>query len=358
MWGIVLKNHEKRAFYKFFFIYFFSVASLIFVAGFLYFTQMKNQYLTSEGYSMIEYARDIKMGNDLEPYQDEYRHKIIKKDFKNFNIDNFTHTKDEFIKYVPFRRGGIYLKLSKSTKSFDKKVKALRYKIHLAQLLLLILFGFISYVLAKNAIKPLQQSIATLDKFIKDLIHDLNTPITAIKLNMKLLQKDSYFAENKALQRVNKGVHSISELHENLTILLQEETFQVDRVNVFNIVDEVIAMHKPLYPNINFILEHFTLVAKTNPQALKQILQNIISNACKYNRKDGFVKIYAKGDSLYIQDSGKGIEKPEKIFERSFSGENSSGIGLDIVKRLASALNIEMDVKSSSAGTVFILKFD
>ncbi len=353
-----MQNHEKRAFYKFFFIYFFSVASLILVAGFLYFTQMRNQYLNAEAYSVIGYARAIKMGNDLEPYKDKFSYIVERKNFKNFNIENFTRIGDEFIKYVPKSRGGVYFKISKSTKSFDKKVKALRYKIHLAQLLLLILFGFISYVLAKNAIKPLQQSISTLDKFIKDLIHDLNTPITAIKLNMKLLQKDSQFANNKALQRVNKGVHSISELHENLTILLQEETFQVDRVNIFNIVDEVVAMHKTLYPNINFMLEHFTLVAKTNPQALKQILQNIISNACKYNRKNGFVKIYTRGDSLYIQDSGKGIEKPEKIFERSFSGENSSGIGLDIVKRLASALNIAIDVKSSSGGTVFILEFD
>ncbi len=306
---------------------------------------------------MIECARDIKMGNDLEPYRDEYRHEIVKKEFKNFNIDNFAHTKDEFIKYVPFRKGGIYLKLVKSTKSFDNKAKALRYKIHIAQLLLLILFGFISYILAKNAIKPLQQSISTLDKFIKDLIHDLNTPVTAIRLNMKLLQKDPHFNNSKALQRVNKGIYGISELHENLTILLQEETFQTESFNVFNSVDEVVSMHKMLYPNINFKVEHFTLIAKTNPQALKQILQNIILNACKYNRKDGFVKVYTKGNSLYIEDSGKGIENPEKIFERSFSGENSSGIGLDIVKRLASTLNIKIDVSSNNDGTTLTLTF-
>ncbi len=306
---------------------------------------------------MIEYARDIKMGSSLERYKEEYNYKIEKVFFNIFNIDNFLHIKKEFIKYIPFRKDGIYLKLIKSTKSFDNKVKVLKYKIYITQLLLLILFGFISYILAQNAIKPLQDSISTLDKFIKDLIHDLNTPITAIKLNMKLLEKESYFKNNKALIRVNKGVHSISELHENLTILLQEETFQIDKVNVFNIVDEVVTMHKMLYPNINFIFEDFTLIVKTNSKALKQILQNIISNACRYNRKDGFVKIYIKGSSLYIQDSGKGIDNPEKIFERLFSGENSSGIGLDIVKRLAFELKINIDVKSSSSGTIFILEF-
>ena len=177
-------------------------------------------------------------------------------------------------------------------------------------------------------------------------------------LNMRLLKKDPNFSKNTALKRVYRGVHTISELHENLTILLQEETFQLENIEVFDIVDEVIAMHKPLYPNINFLIEPFWLTCKTNPKALKQILQNIISNACKYNRKDGFVKIYAKGNSLYIQDSGKGIEKPEKIFDRSFSGEKSSGIGLDIVKRLAFALNIKVAVSSDSSGTTFTLKFN
>lgn len=318
---------------------------------------MRNQYLISEDYSLFQYAKDIKMRGDLTPYKENYSYEVMQKDFKNFTLKNFTHKKQEFIKYIPAGRG-VYLKLVKSTKSFNTKVQTLLYKIVIVQLILLALFAFISYILSKNAIKPLTESIAKLDKFTKDLIHDLNTPVTAIMLNMRLLKKDPNFSTNGALKRVQRGVHTISELHENLTILLQEETFQLEDIEVFDIVDEVVAMHKPLYPNINFLVEPFSLICKTNPKALKQILQNIISNACKYNRKDGFVKIYAKGKSLYIQDSGKGIENPEKIFDRSFSGEKSSGIGLDIVKRLAFALGIKIEVKSSSGGTVFVLEFD
>ena len=318
---------------------------------------MKNQFLREEDYSIIEYARAIKMGENLSSF-DAFSYNIADKSFKNFNIENFKREGDKFVKYIPAGRRGVYFKLSKSTKSFDDKLSSLRYKIHITQLILLLLFGFISYILAKNAIKPLQHSISTLDKFIKDLIHDLNTPITAISLNMKLLQKEPNFAQNRPLQRINKGVHSISELYRNLTILLQEETFQLEKVDIFATVNEVVAMFKPLYPSINFKIEAFNLSVKTNPQALKQILQNIISNACKYNKKDGFVKIYARGSALYIQDSGKGIKEPKKIFERSFSGEKSTGIGLDIVKRLAAALDMKIDVKSNSSGTTFILVFE
>ena len=327
------------------------------MAGLLYFVQMKNQYLISEDYALFQYVKEIKMHNDLAFYEDEYSYKIEKKDFEDFTLENFIHTKTEFIKYIPAGRRGSYFKLTKSTENFNEKVQALRYKIYAAQFFLLMLFALISYILAKNAIKPLTESITKLDMFTKDLIHDLNTPVTAMMLNMRLLQKDPCFSTNQALKRVNRGVHTISELHENLTVLLQEETFQVENREVFDSVNEVVAMHKPLYPNIHFRLDHFTLVSKTNPKALKQILQNMISNACKYNKKGGFVKIYAKGNSLYIQDSGKGIENPEKIFDRSFSGENSSGIGLDIVRRIAFALNIKVEVHANDSGTTFILTF-
>ncbi len=348
-------HYEKKAFLKFFLIYFLSVAVLIFVSGFFYYIQMKNQFLKSEEFSMIEYARDIKMGNNLSKYKKEYRHSVPKKIDKFINIKNFKIVDDRFVKYIPKNKKGEYFQISKSTKSFNQKLFILKVKIFLIQIFLLLLFALISYRLAKNALKPLEKSISMLDKFSKDLIHDLNTPITSIKLNMQLLDKDINFKNNKALERIKKSVYNISKLHENLTILLQEETFQMQDVNIINLSKEVIQVQKQIYPKLNFIVEKTPLIVKTNENAMRQILQNIISNACKYNIKNGYVKIYTKDNKLFIEDSGTGISNPKKIFERSFSDKNSSGIGLDIVKRLAMAMSISIDVSSKSKGTTFIL---
>ncbi len=334
-----------------------SVAILILVAGFFYYSQMKNQYLKAEQFSMIEYARDIKMGNDLSKFSGVYRHSFSNKVYKHIDIENFSIKGKEFVKFIPFDKQGRYFKVYKSTKTFEQKLFNLELKIAFVQAVLLLLFAFISYRLAKNALLPLEESITTLDKFAKDLIHDLNTPVTSINLNMKLLKKDPNFRGNKALLRLNKSVTTISELHENLTILLQEETFQMQEVNLFDIVQEVVQTQKQIYPHIDFKIENSILKTKINPNAMKQILQNIISNACKYNTKNGFVKIYAKEDRLYVEDSGKGIKNPKRIFERSFSNENSSGIGLDIVKRLAKSMEIDIEVKSSQKGSIFILNF-
>jgi len=352
-----LQKHEKKAFLKFFITYFISVAILILAVGYVYFSQMRDTYLKSEEFSLIEYARHIKMGGSLVNYKAGYRHLFKKLPNEHIDIRNFTVSPTEFSKYIPMNRNLDYLVVYKDKKYFLNKLWYLKQNILLIQLLLLLVFALISYKLAKNALKPLEESLVKLDKFAKDLIHDLNTPVTSIKLNMSILKKIPELQKNNAFSRVQASVQNISELHENLIILLEEETFQMQEINVCEIIHEVVETQKSIYKEIKFIEECTSFTVKINSSAMKQILQNIISNACKYNSQKGFVKIYIQDNSIYIEDSGHGIIEVEKIFERLYSAEHSSGIGLDIVKRLADAMNMTIDVKTSTKGSIFILKF-
>lgn len=350
-----MHRHEKKAFLKFFLTYFFSVALLILAAGYFYCEQARDSLIKAEEFSLIKYVRHIKTGESLAEFTPDYQYSFMYQIREHIDIRNFTITDTQFIKYLPMHSNHDYIKVEKSRAPFDRAMFKIRAKIIAIQILLLIAFAVLSYRLARNALKPLQESISKLDRFAKDLIHDLNTPVTSIKLNMKLLGKNPHLQGDNALMRLNKSVQTISELHQNLTILLQEETFQMQEINLCEIVHDIVQIQKPLYPNIDFQVECKELFAKLNSHALKQILQNIISNACKYSSST--IRIYTDQNSLYIEDDGKGIKEPQKIFERSYSGEHSSGIGLDIVKRLASAMDITIDVTSNPNGTTFILTF-
>jgi len=352
-----LQKYEKIAFLKFFITYFLSVAILILVAGYFYFAQIKETLLKAEEFSLIKYARHLKMQDNTNQFSKEYGYNFTKNSPKHIDIRNFTIAKDEFSKFIPINHNNNYLQVHKTKTHFNNKILKVKEKIILTQIFLLFLFAYISYILAKNALKPLQESNSKLDKFAKDLIHDLNTPVTSIKLNLKLLEKNNALQGLKPLLRLKKSVHDISELHENLTLLLQEETFQVQKINIYDIAYDVMQTHKQIYPNLSFDTQCKNFYANVNKNAIKQILQNIISNACKYNSTNGFVKIYTKENSLFIKDNGKGIKEVDKIFNRLYSGEHSSGIGLDIVKRLAQAMEIEIDVKTSTNGSIFILTF-
>lgn len=351
-----MAHHKTNAFLKFFLTYFISVASLILMAGFFYFEQVKSQLIKVEHFSLIEYARHIKMGESLDKFSDDF-HYVFEKQDKHIDMSNFSIGKDEFIKYIPTRVATKYMKVFKSKQSFNEKLQDIKYNIILTQIVLLSIFALISYFLAKNALKPLQESIKTLDSFAKDLIHDLNTPITAMKLNIKILQRDKALSDSKALQRLHKSVETISELRLSLTTLLEKKTFQIMPLNICEIVKDVIELHQINYPDITFKIECSTFVVDANKNGLKQILHNLISNGCKYNKKNGYVHIFSKNNTLYIKDSGIGIEEPSKIFDRTYSTQNSTGFGLDIVKRLCEAMNINIDVTSDKSGSCFSLYF-
>jgi two-component system OmpR family sensor kinase len=354
---IALAHHEKSAFYKFFFTYFISVALLIVTAGFFYFKQMESQLMKGEHFSLIRYARHIKMGENLEEFTHDYHYRIIPKK-KHIDIQNFAQKDGEFFKFIPTHNPQIYMQVFKTTQPFEQKLTDLKYKIIAMQVVLLALFALLSYFLARNALHPLNESINTLDRFVKDLIHDLNTPVTAMKLNLKLLERQTSLSELKPWKRLEQSVTTISELHTSLTTLLESKTFQIKPLNVCALVEEVIELHQPNYPDLVFIFENCKLEVLANENGLKQILHNLISNACKYNTQGGYVKIFSKGKTLFIEDSGVGIHSVEKIFDREYSAHNSTGLGLDIVKRLCEAMSIKVDVVSSEKGSCFALRFD
>jgi len=351
-----LLSHENRAFWKFFSIYFGSVALLILASGFFYFGEQEKMMIKKEHFSMIEFTRKLKM--KLNPQDDHIKYKHVNIDINNFNMDNFTIKEDKFLKYMPFSWDGGYILITKDKVHYHEKLFVIKLKIILVQIVLLVLFGFISYLLAMRALKPMQNAIVKLDNFSKDLIHDLNTPITSMFLNIKLLESKQEFKENKPLQRIKKSLEDIGELHSNLTILLQEDTMLVQKENLFDIISEVVVTHRKLYKEIKFIVISSEVYATINRDAFKQVIVNIISNACKYNVENGYVKIYMKDGVLSIEDGGMGIENPEQIFDRSYKEHLSGhGIGLDIVKRLCEAMDIKISASSTlGEGTTISLK--
>lgn len=350
-------KYEKKAFWKFFSIYFGSVAILILALGFFYFEEQKKTLIEKEHFSMIEYVRQMKMNRT--PITKHIKYEIKDIVIKNFSMNNFKIEDDKFLKYMPHRLRGGYVLVEKDKSEYYKKLFDIKVKIITFQVFLLFLFGIISYFSSVRALKPMQDAITKLDNFSKDLIHDLNTPITSILLNIKLLSKKNEFINNKPLLRIKKSVEDISELHNNLTILLQEKTMIIQKMRLFDIINDVVQTQQRIYEDIAFILDIKDFSVFINKNAFKQILVNLISNACKYNKEGGYIKIYTKNNILYIKDSGVGIKKPNEIFGRSYKEHSTGyGIGLDITKRLCDAMKIDIEVKSElNKGSEFSLTF-
>ncbi len=229
----------------------------------------------------------------------------------------------------------------------------------------LILFLF-SFLLAKLFLKPMRDSIMLLDRFIKDTTHELNTPLSAILANIEMMDKDVMIEKNrKKLDRITIAAKTVSTLYEDLTYL----TLEHERENE----DEELDLRKIIIERIDY----FESLSRSRQITIRRDLQeeqfmmdrkkfirivdNLISNAIKYNRRGGSIEIILSRGKLVIKDSGIGIdeEKIPYIFDRYLrfnSSEGGFGVGLSIVKKIMDeyAMHIEVD-STLGRGTRMIL---
>ena len=203
------------------------------------------------------------------------------------------------------------------------------------------------------SLRPLRRALGLLEEFLKDMVHDLNTPVTSILLNTRLLRKGM---DEARLVRIEQSARTIGALHQNLASYLNELPMQTDQTAIAPLVSERIAYYAALYPGLVFSETLDESTARINPDAMVRILDNLLSNAAKYNRRDGTVTVSLREKILCIQDNGIGIKEPAKAFERFYKeGERGLGIGLHIVKKLCDEMGIVITLDSDSSGTLFTL---
>jgi signal transduction histidine kinase len=156
-------------------------------------------------------------------------------------------------------------------------------------------------------------------------------------------------SESKKIERIEQSIETMISLGDNLRSYIEGHALQKESIDLHILLQERIANFEKLYPNISFTLENNNLNISANYDAIARIVDNLLSNAAKYNKINGsvWIRINPSDATLHIDDNGRGIEYPEKIFERFYKEhERGLGIGLHIVKKLCDELKIQIDVTS------------
>ena len=204
-------------------------------------------------------------------------------------------------------------------------------------------------------LRPLRQALHLLEESLRDMIHDLNTPVTAILLNVRMLKARF---EPVRLDRIERSAKTLGTLYHNVQSYLGGLSGTVQSFALETLCRERVEYFQGLYPRLNFQVRFEATIVQAYPEAVVRIVDNILGNACKYNRPDGKVRVELTGKSLQICDTGYGIRDTKKIFERFYKeGERGMGIGLHIVKKLCDEQQIAIAVSSSPEGSCFTLTF-
>jgi len=210
----------------------------------------------------------------------------------------------------------------------------------------------ISLLFSLYALYPLRQALLLLEEFIKDIIHDLNTPITSILINLKMMEK------NEEVESIAQSANTIAMLHKNLDVYLKNSVFEKEQFSIKAPLQEQITFFSSLYDYLDWEIEIEEKIISSNRNALSRILYNLLSNACKHNTSNGFIKIIIKENRLDIINSSYGIKNPSKLFERFYKESNRGlGIGLHIVEKLCDELQIKKELKVENSVVTVSLFF-
>lgn len=213
-----------------------------------------------------------------------------------------------------------------------------------------------------------------LDTFSYTVSHDLRTPLSSIKGYSELLLKNESLDDNakNILERIKNCTDKMA--------LLITEILNYSRVGQSAINKQVIDVSKIINDikseytgtaNINFIVGKTPAIVGDEVM-IKQVFDNLISNAIKYSSKSPSAKIMINGevvkkDVIYsISDNGIGIDKKyyDKVFELFKRMDNvqdieGSGVGLAIVKKIMEKHQGRVWFESKlGEGTIFYIAFN
>lgn len=344
-----MKSYEKESFFKIFTIFFLTFIALWGIIFYLYYEENRDYIKEDLYYQMKNYAFNFK--------GDKFTLEIVKKEKQVPFSKLFTH-KSGLVVYFPMpKNDNFILKIQYPQKKFQADLEKLKYKIYKFGLIILLFGMMFSLYFSYYSLKPMKNAISLLEVFLKDLIHDLHTPITSILLNTKILSKKE---PSEELERIELSAKTVSSLYKNLEIIKNKVAKKEEVSDISEIITQKVKILQKLYPKISITsnLQDFSI--NTNKDAVSRILDNILTNACKYNTKNGHVKITMDRNKIIIQDSGIGIKHPKKVFQRYYKeNERGLGLGMNIVKKLCDELQINIDIKSEiNQGTTVELTFN
>lgn len=233
--------------------------------------------------------------------------------------------------------------------------------------LTVMIFGLVLYLfLSRSIFEPLFKSDENLQKTVKETLHELNIPISTIKLNTQMLEKK--LTDEKAVKRLNRiklASNELLKLYEDMEYHIKKEIDRVDITNfsLVEVIEHSLEKFEDLKKDtkIEVFVEDVTLNSDQN--GFQKMIDNLISNALKYNNeKEGLIKIEYKNKNLTIFNKGKEIDTKNLfvIFDKFFQEDNTKegfGLGLYMVKEFCDKNKIAIKIEPTKEGNRFILNF-
>lgn len=231
------------------------------------------------------------------------------------------------------------------------------------------------FILVRQSLLPVQQSMKRLRQFVGDASHEFRSPIMAILTNSSVALKYPEAmrdGDREKFELIEKVAIQMRKLLEDLLLLAKAEEVPqpFEPVSLLAIVNDAL-------DNIAWLIEKKQcqvvvnigkeLRVPINPDDLRRVILNLVENAIQYSKEGETVsldaQLHGKHVTIRVKDTGVGIDANNlsKVFDRFWQADkvrsardNHHGLGLSIVKALVEHHSGSVSVTSQlGLGTIF-----
>ncbi len=231
--------------------------------------------------------------------------------------------------------------------------------------------------------EKLKETDKVKEEFSAMITHELKTPIVPIVVYCKMLKAAMMGNMNKeqadAVDVIEKNAksldHLINDVMDARKLDMKKLKFDIEAIDLEHFFDDIYASYNQVLnqrgQKLIMNVQDRHLIIKTDKMRLRQIFDNLISNALKFiPEQDGVIEVGLKKENgnvvLHVKDNGPGIapDKQDKLFQKFYQVDTSArrkttgtGLGLaiskGIVEQLGGKIFFESDMK---VGTIFFVK--
>ncbi|WP_243371380.1 ATP-binding protein [Microvirga solisilvae] len=218
-----------------------------------------------------------------------------------------------------------------------------------------------------EALSRVRAMVATQKQFVSNAAHQLRTPLTALRIQVRNLRHASrHAASDDILNEMETGILRMSGLTSQLLALARAETLPPSEVSqtlpLADALQEAIAGVIALAQSKGITLSLTEMApgsVKADPHDLVMLLSNLLDNAIRYTPTNGRVDLssHVKGSTVIVEiaDTGPGI--PDDFIARVFDPfvradkqQEGTGLGLSIVKALALRIGAKVTLDNRGGG--------
>jgi len=213
------------------------------------------------------------------------------------------------------------------------------------------------------------RSYKTQKEFTENASHELQTPIAIFQSKLDMLLQEPNMSEEQA--KIIQSLYEISgrlvRLNKNLLLLSKIDNGQYKQLEIINLSDilknklsifENITKDIVLHQDIN----NSSLLIKGNLILLESMINNLIVNALRHNKKYGEINISIMNRQLIIcNTSTEGELNKKNLFHRFYTssqGKKGNGLGLAIIKAICDYHSWGIDYYYKNSMHYFIIKFE